>query len=80
MFAPVCDFEAIRTSCGSLGYMPVIRWIDVGMVAENSATWRLSPTWPEDLLDVLGEAHLEHPVGLIEDEVLEDCRVSANRA
>ena len=32
------DFAAIRTSLGSSRYLPVMRWIEVGMVAENSAT------------------------------------------
>ncbi len=38
------------------------------MVAENSATCLSVGGVGEDRLDVLGEAHLEHLVGLVEDE------------
>ena len=40
-----------------------------GMVAENSAVCRLRGV-AEDLLDVLGEAHVEHLVRFIEDDDL----------
>ena len=45
-----------------------IRRIWAGMVAENSATCLSVGGVGEDRLDVLGEAHLEHLVGLVEDE------------
>ncbi len=37
-------------------------------VAENSIVWRLARDAAEDPLDLRAEAHVEHPVGLVEDE------------
>ena len=48
-----------------------MRRIAAGMVAENRATCLVAGVSFEDRLDVLGEAHLEHLVGLVQDEVLE---------
>ena len=45
--------------------MPAIRG---GIVAENSTVWRSVGQRAEDRLDVLGEAHVEHLVGLVEDD------------
>ena len=39
-----------------------------GSVAENSTVWRSVRRGPEDRLDVLGEAHVEHLVGLVEHD------------
>ena len=39
-----------------------------GSVAENSAVWRVGRRALEDLLDVLGEPHVEHLVRLVEHE------------
>ena len=40
-------------------------------VAENIRFWRLRREQRDDLLDVGQEAHVEHPVGLVEDEDLD---------
>ena len=37
-------------------------------VAEKSIVWRSRGSAAEDLLDLRAEAHVEHPVGLVEDE------------
>ena len=42
-----------------------------GIVAENSTVWRLAGSGVEDRLDVVGEAHVEHLVGLVEDDDLD---------
>ena len=55
-------------STGSSRYFFEMRRICAGMVAENSATCLSVGGVGEDRLDVLGEAHLEHLVGLVEDE------------
>ena len=39
-----------------------------GRVAENSTVWRSVGRGAEDRLDVLGEAHVEHLVGLVEHD------------
>ena len=39
-----------------------------GSVAENSTVWRSAGVDVEDRLDVLGEAHVEHLVGLVEHD------------
>ena len=39
-----------------------------GSVAEKSTVWRSAGVAVEDRLDVLGEAHVEHLVGLVEDD------------
>jgi hypothetical protein len=54
----------------------------VGIVALNSAVWREPGREPEDLLDVLEEAEVEHLVGLVEhDEAggVEDQRVAGDQ-
>ena len=45
-----------------------IRVIVVEMVAENSAVWRSIRRGGEDRLEVLGEAHVEHLVRLVEHD------------
>ena len=40
-------------------------------VAENIRFWRLRREQLDDPLDVRQEAHVEHPVGLVEDEDLD---------
>ena len=47
-------------------------------MAENSTVWRSSGTASQDRLEVFGEAHVEHLVGLVEDDGLD--RVEAQRA
>ncbi len=42
-----------------------------GMVAENSSDWRCFGSSGDDVPDVADEAHVEHPVGLVEDEGLD---------
>ena len=37
-------------------------------VAEKSIVWRFFGTVREDAVDLRLEAHVEHPVGLVEDE------------
>ncbi len=38
-----------------------------GIVAENSTVWRSVGRHLQDRIDVVGEAHVEHLVGLVED-------------
>ena len=40
-------------------------------MAENIRFWRLRREQRDDLLDIRQEAHVEHPVGLVEDEDLD---------
>ncbi len=42
-----------------------------GMVAEKSSDWRFGGRWAIDALHVVDEAHVEHAVGLVEDEDLD---------
>ena len=37
-------------------------------VAEKSIVWRFAGSAAQDLLDLRAEAHVEHPVGLVEHE------------
>ena len=55
-------------SAGSLRYFFEIRRICDGIVAENSATFLSVGGVGEDRLDVVGEAHVEHLVGLVEHQ------------
>ena len=41
------------------------------MVAEKNSVWRRGGKQLADLLDVGNEAHVEHPVGLVDDEDLD---------
>ena len=45
-----------------------MRRIGAGIVAENSATWRVGRRLLEDPLDVVDEAHLQHLVGFVEHD------------
>jgi hypothetical protein len=45
--------------------------IGSGMVAEKSIVWRSLGQHRQDLLDVLEEAQVEHPVGLVEHQGLD---------
>ena len=56
-----------RTSDASLATSP-------GMVAENSSVWRCLETEPTMRRTSLDEAHVEHAVGLVEDEERRRCR------
>ena len=42
-----------------------------GMVAEKNSVWRCVRELGDDLADVVDEAHVEHAVGLVEDEHLD---------
>ena len=68
MLAAVVVLFLTVISTGSARYFFEIRRICAGIVAENSATCLSVGGVGEDRLDVLGEAHLEHLVGLVEDE------------
>ena len=50
------------------------------IVAEKSAVWRSAGVADEDRLEVLGEAHVEHLVGLVEDDDLDARRGGGCRA
>ena len=52
---------------GSFRCASAIAWIRLGIVAENNTVCRCAGASREDLLDVLGEAHVEHLVSLVED-------------
>ena len=66
---PAAAFSrAIVTRAGSFRCRFAIAGIRAGIVAENSAVWRSWRRRLEDRVDVLGEAHVEHLVGLVEDE------------
>ena len=54
-------FSISRESCAIGG----------GIVAEKKSVWRRSGKVLQDAADVGQEAHVEHPVGLVEDEDLE---------
>ena len=57
------------TVTGSYRWRSASLRISVGIVALNSAVWRLPGREREDLLDVLEEAEVEHLVGLVEHDV-----------
>ena len=71
MFSAVVVFASTATSTASCRYLLVIARIARGMVAENSATCLYSGVPVENALDVLGEAHRQHLVGLVEHQVVE---------
>jgi hypothetical protein len=48
-----------------------------GIVAENSTVCRSLGRLGEDLLELLGEAHVEHLVGLVEDDDRDGGQVEA---
>ena len=52
---------------GSRRWRLAIRVMVGEIVAEKSAVWRSAGVAGEDRLEVLGEAHVEHLVGLVED-------------
>ncbi len=58
------DTGSFSRDCASLR-------ISVEKVAEKSSVWRRLVTSADDLADVGQEAHVEHPVGLVEDEDLD---------
>ncbi len=45
-----------------------MRLIADGMVAENSAVWRVSGVFLQDLLDVVDKAHAQHLVGFVQHQ------------
>ena len=47
------------------------RWISGGMVAEKNSVWRVNGHQLADALDVGDEAHVEHAVGLVDDQDLD---------
>ena len=51
-----------------------------GMVALKSAVWRCRGLRGQDRLDVDDEAHVEHAVGLVEDDGVDAGRGAARRA
>ena len=63
------------TWAGSFSRSPASRRISSEKVAENSRFWRRVRQDREDLADVADEAHVEHPVGLVEDEDLDPRQV-----
>ena len=63
------------TDAGSSSRPSASRRISSENVAENSRFWRLRRQDREDLADVADEAHVEHPVGLVEDEDLDPRQV-----
>ena len=68
MLAAVWVLPLTVISTGSCRYFDDSRRIWAGMVAENSATCLSVRGVGEDRLDVLGEPHVEHLVGLVEDQ------------
>ena len=67
-----------RTRTGSFRWRSARRAIWPAMVAEKSAVWRSFLQRAEDLVQVVGEAHVEHLVGLVQDDGLD--LVEAERA
>ena len=59
------DRHARRVLAGGARAIDRIR---AGIVAENSAVWRVCGRRLEDRVEVLGEAHVEHLVRFVEDE------------
>ena len=56
---------------GSFRCRPANVAIRLGIVALNNIVWTVSGTPGQDLLDVLGKAHVEHLVGLVQHHGLE---------
>ena len=63
------------TEAGSSSSPSASRRISSENVAEKSRFWRRGRQHGEDLADVADEAHVEHPVGLVEDEDLDPRQV-----
>ena len=63
------------TDAGSSSRPSASRRISSENVAENSRFWRSRRQDREDLADVADEAHVEHAVGLVEDEDLDPRQV-----
>ena len=57
-----------RSAPGRCRKRSMIRRTPGGMVAENSSVWRAAGEQAQDPLDVGHEAHVEHPVGLVEHD------------
>ena len=75
----------MRMRIGSRWWRFAIASMRGGMVAEKSTVWRSGGRFLEDRLDVLGEAHVEHLVGLVEHDdahaaQLRGCRGGCGRA
>ena len=62
---------ATSTVAGSRRIVPDRRRMSSENVAENIRFWRCGGSSARILLDVRQEAHVEHPVGLVEDEDLD---------
>ena len=60
-----------RSRTGSRRKRLVSRWISGGMVAEKNSVCRRWRQQPADPLDVGNEPHVEHAVGLVDDEDLD---------
>ena len=65
---------------GSYMYRSASRSIGGGIVAENSDVCRPAGTDPQDSLDVVDEAQVEHLVGFVEHDVSRRCRARATPA
>ena len=65
---------------GSRRWRLAMRVIVGEIVAEKRAVWRSAGVAGEDRLEVLGEAHVEHLVGLVEDDDLRPRRGAGCRA
>ena len=63
--------RSIRTRTGSSRWRLAIFAIGGEIVAEKRAVWRVFGRRRQDRLEVLGEAHVEHLVGLVEDDDLD---------
>ncbi len=68
---------ATSTVSGLVRNSPARRRISSEKVAEKSSVWRLAGMLADDLADVGDEAHVEHPVGLVQDEDLDLGEVDA---
>ena len=66
-----CCGGATSTVAGSRRIVPDRRRMSSENVAENIRFWRRLREQLDDPLDVGQEAHVEHPVGLVEDEDLD---------
>ena len=59
---------APRSATGLLVYARASSPTSPSSVAENSIVWRVARQPADDPVDLRLEAHVEHPVGLVEDE------------
>ena len=64
--------------CGSRRCLCAIERMRGGIVAEKSAVWRAAGRRLEDGLEVLGKAHVEHLVGLVEHQHAQAARGRAS--